>query len=148
MPCKGQNQHFLKTQGTSIVSSKGEKIVLRGVNFGSWLVEEMWMTSFETKPPAGSEFIEIKDHVSLWRTVEKRVGKPKAIEIKTAFRNNWITQEDFDRVKRAGMNCIRVPFTCNLFEEEDGFKWLDLALKLAKERNLYVILDMHGAYER
>lgn len=105
------------------------------------------MTPFETKPPASSEFMEIKDHVSLWRTVEKRFGKPKAIEIRTAFRNNWITQEDFDTVKRAGMNCIRFPFTCDLFEEEDGFKWLNLTLKLAKERNLYVILDMHGAYE-
>ena len=148
MHCNGQNQPFLKTQGTSIVSSKGEKIVLRGVNFGSWLVEEMWMTPFETKPPVGSEFVEIKDHVSLWRTVEKRFGEKKTIELRTAFRNNWITPEDFDRVKRARMNCIRVPFTCDLFEEEDGFKWLDLALKRAKERNLYVILDMHGAYER
>ena len=146
--CLSQNLSPLKTNGTSIVDSKGARVILRGVNFGGWLVEEMWMMPFETKPPKDSKFNEVKDHVSLWRTIEQRFGKVRAAELRTSLRNNWITPEDFDRVKKAGMNCIRVPFTVDLFEEEDGFKWLDRALALAKERKLYVILDMHGAYER
>ena len=136
---------WLRAEGTRIVDEKGRAVTLRGVNFGGWLVEEMWMMPFETKPPKDSAFTEVKDHVSLWRTIEKRLGGVERDRIRTALRNAWITSADFDRVKAAGMNCVRLPFTVDLLEEPDGFAWLDKAIEMAAQRGLYVILDLHGA---
>ena len=136
---------FLHADGANIVDDAGKTIHLGGVNLGGWLVEEMWMQPFQTKPPAGSEFGEIKDHVTLWRTVEKRCGKTEMAAVRAAFRRSWITEADFDRIRAANMNCVRLPFLYDLLDEPDGWRWLDTALTWAKARNIYVILDLHGA---
>jgi aryl-phospho-beta-D-glucosidase BglC (GH1 family) len=102
---------WLRTNGTHIIDEHGKRVVLNGVNLGSWLVEEMWMMPYQTQPPQGSQLTEIKDHVSLWRNVEQRFGKAEMIRIRTAMRQAWITPGDFDRIRAAGMNCVRLPFT-------------------------------------
>jgi endoglucanase len=136
---------WLRAEGTRIVDQGGKAVVLRGANLGGWLVEEMWMMPIRTKPPAGSKSREVKDHVSLWRTIERRLGPSGRDRIRTALRDAWISEADFDRIRKAGMNCVRVPFTFDLLEEPDGFAWLDKALDRARGRGLYVILDLHGA---
>src|SRR5690349_8978294 len=67
---------MLKAQGEKIVDARGETVRLRGINLGGWLVEEMWMQPFVTKAPAadGPKPVEVKDHVTLWRTIEERLG--------------------------------------------------------------------------
>lgn len=136
---------WLRSDGARIVNERGETVVLRGYNLGGWLVEEMWMMPFFTKPPEGSEFKEIRDHASLWATVEKRFGAKEMIRVRAALRNAWITEADFDRLRELGLNCLRVPFLYELLDEPDGFSWLDKALDWARQRGMYVILDLHGA---
>ena len=58
---------WLHAEGTRIADQDGKPVILRGVNLGGWLVEEMWMMPFQTKPPAELRWPEVKDHVSLWR---------------------------------------------------------------------------------
>src|SRR5262249_44603698 len=87
----------------------------------------------------------IRDRTMLWQTFEKRFGKEKMHEIRSAFRNNFITDKDFERIKKAGFNCVRLPFLYDLIDEPEGlFYWLDKAIFAAKSHGLYVILDMHG----
>jgi hypothetical protein len=135
---------WLRTDGTRIVDEAGKTVTLRGANLGGWLVEEMWLMPFQTKPPEGSGLAEVKDHVSLWRTIEGRLGAAERDRIRTALREAWIAEADFDRVRDAGMNHVRVPFIFDMLEEPDGFSWLDKALERAKARGLYVVLDLHG----
>lgn len=135
----------LQTRGTQIVDAGGRAVTLRGVNLGGWLVEEPWMQPFVTKPPDGSPLPPIKDHVSLWATVEKRLGKAGVRRVRTAFRQAWVSEADFDRIHAAGLNCVRLPFLAGLLDEPGGFRWLDQALAWAGRRGIYVILDMHGA---
>lgn len=136
---------LLHAQGTNIVDASGHVVTLQGINLGGWLVEEMWMQPFVTKPPAGAAFPPIKDHVSLWTTVEKRFGVDGKNQVQTAFRNAWISEGDFKRIHAAGFNCVRLPFLASIVSEPGGLHWLDQAVAWAGQNQIYVILDMHGA---
>ena len=139
------NLSWLHTTGTQIRNERNETMVLGGANLGGWLVEEMWMMPFVADPPPGSGLAPITDHVSLWRTVETRLGKPAMLRVRGALRDSWVTPADFDRIRAAGMNCVRLPFTYDLLNEPDGWTRLDFALAQARRCGLYVILDLHGA---
>ena len=137
---------FLHTEGVKIVDENGRTVVFQGVNFGGWLAEEMWMLPFKETPPAGSNFLPIKDHVTLWRAVEKRFGKVEMEKIRTHFRNAFFHEADFARIAAAGLNCIRLPFFYDVMEEASGlFIWIDKAVEAANKYGIYLILDMHGA---
>ncbi len=136
---------FLHAQGTDIVDDSGHIVTLRGINLGGWLVEEMWMQPFVTKPPPGSAWKPIKDHVSLWSTVEKRLGAAGRERVQTAFRQAWVDESDFQRLHAAGFNCVRLPFLSGLVDEPGGLHWLDQAVSWANRNQIYVILDLHGA---
>ncbi len=137
---------WLSTKKTKIVNPQGQEVVLKGINLGGWLVEEMWMLPFVLEPPKDKDYALIQDHISLWQVFEKRFGKDKMVEIRYAFRKAWISDRDFANIKKAGFNAVRLPFLYDLKNEPEGlFFWLDYAIELAKDHGLYVILDMHGA---
>jgi len=135
----------LKVSGTQIVHGEGNPIVLRGVNFGSWLVEEIWMMPVEGVPPAGSSFSKVIDHSTLWDTFRQRFGDEGVLQIRKAWRDCWITREDFVRVKELGLNCVRLPFLHDSLDAPDGlFPRIDQAVTWARETGVYLILDLHG----
>lgn len=137
---------FLKTDGTRIVNEHGQPVVLRGVNLGGWLVEEMWMMPFVTTPPTNTAFAEIRDHVTLWKTLEQRFGLAEMQRLRDELRHAWLGAEDVANIRAAGLNCVRLPFLYDLTRESGGlWPWLDDALAWARENELYVVLDMHGA---
>jgi glucan 1,3-beta-glucosidase len=106
----------------------------------------MWMMPFQAKPPEGSDAKEIKDHVSLWSTIEKRLGKEAMYRMRAQLRENWITEADFDRLRVAGFNSVRLPFLYDSLEPPDDlFFWLDKGIEWASKRGMYVVIDMHGA---
>ena len=134
----------LHAQGVQIVDEQGHPVVLRGINLGGWLVEEPWMMPIQTKPPAGSTLPPIRDNRSLWSVVEARLGAGGRARVQAAFRQAWVNEGDFDRMRAAGLNCVRLPFLASEVEEPDGFRYLDQAVAWAGQRGIYVILDMHG----
>jgi hypothetical protein len=135
----------VRVAGTHIVNEQGKSIALRGINFGSWLVEEIWMMPVEDTPPAGSSFSKVIDHASLWETFRQRFGQQGVLQIRKAWRDCWITREDFLRVKELGLNCVRLPFLYDSLEAPDGlFPRIDQAVAWARETGVYLILDLHG----
>ncbi len=142
---------MLSAVGEDIVDADGNAVVLRGTNFGGWLVQEGWMCP--TKQT---------DTLSTDMTLYSRFGKEKAEALIAAYQDSWITEEDFKTVKELGLNVVRVPFTyMNVYHHlsdegellhpdeftlrEDPFERLDFALEMCKKYGLYLILDMHGA---
>lgn len=142
---------MLSAVGEDIVDADGNAVVLRGTNFGGWLVQEGWMCPTEQT-----------DTLSTDMTLYSRFGKEKAEELISAYQDSWITEEDFKTVKELGLNVVRVPFTyMNVYYHlsdkgellhpdeftlrEDPFERLDFALEMCKKYGLYLILDMHGA---
>jgi hypothetical protein len=144
-PANSQGLSMLHADGPNIVDSTGKTVVLRGVNLGGWLVEEMWMLPFETNPPAGSGLSKINDHVSLWNVVEQRFGEHGKERIRTAYRKSWITEADFQKMSGDGINCVRLPFLASLLDEPEGVAWLDRAVAWGGKYGIYVVLDLHGA---
>lgn len=141
----------LHVQGTQIVDDTGKPVLLRGVNFGSWLLLE---NSF-----FGAGF---QDEKALWDTLQSRFGADGMAEVREAFRSAWITPADFQRVHDLGFNNVRVPFRYTVLTEDLNadqlgqlargeldtgllhWEWLDNAVNWAARAGVYVILDMHG----
>ncbi len=138
---------FLVTDGQDIVNKKGEKVVLKGVNLGAWMIWEGWLCPYEND----------LDHYTALAVLEERFGREKAYELFNTYMDNWITEYDLDEIKKMGFNCVRIPFWFrNFYYDDNGTKildkngeWdfsrLDWVVEECSKRELYVVLDMHGA---
>ena len=141
----------LKTNGTQWQNQEDQKVALRGINLGNWLAMEMWM--FGSEEPVGSD---IKDQCRLEVKLEERFGLEEKNAVLKNHRDNWIQESDWDQMQAAGFNLIRVPFLFDLLEDTsapqtlkaDAWHYLDLAIAEARKREMYIVLDLHGAVGR
>lgn len=145
------DEDFITTKGRKLYNKKGEEIQLKGVNLGGWLIHEDWLCPDEL--PEGTQY----DNETILKILEERFGREKAYELVNLYQDNWITEYDLDIIKERGFNCVRVPFWYrNFYYDDDGTKildengeWdfsiLDWVVEECSKREIYVILDMHGA---
>ena len=138
--------NLLQLKNGQITDTNNQPVFLKGCNTGNWLMLEMWMLNYAGKG--------IEDQHEFIETLEHRFGKGEAEKLMDIYRSHWIKESDFDIIKSFGMNTVRLPFDYKLLMDSDkkpfklktdAWEWLDLAIKIAKEKELYVILDMHGA---
>jgi len=54
-----------------------------------------------------------------------------------------IVERDFDIMKEMGANVVRIPYTMEWIYEESYLHRIDMQIQWCKERDMYVILDMH-----
>jgi len=135
---------FLHTRGQDIVNEHGEKIMLRGVGLGNWLLPEgyMWMFGNEYDRPRRIE-----------KLVSDLIGPEKAKQFWTEFRKNYIAAADIQRIAQLGYNSVRPALNSRLFVtdgnateySEEGFALLDNLIQWCKANDVYVIIDMHAA---
>ena len=138
------NLSLLHTAGQNIVNASGEKIYLKGVGLGNWLLPEGYMWKFGA---LGDRPRKIE------KVVADLIGEEKAQSFWKAYRHNYITEADIKRIHELGFNCLRLPINSRLLltEEEnpvyieDGFQLIDSLVSWCKKYKLYVILDMHAA---
>lgn len=142
----GQGLH---TQGTQIINSNNEEVLLRGYGPGGWQIMEGYM--MQTSGFAGSQH-EIKEKLI------DLMGESNTETFFNKWRENHFTQRDVDSLAAWGFNSIRIPMHYNLFtlpiEEEavagentwieTGFELIDDVLDWAAPHDIYVILDMHA----
>ena len=138
---------FLKTKGSKIINAEGKTVQLKGVNLGAWLIWEDWLCPYE----------EVSDHYEALQVLTERFGVEGAYELMNTYQDNWITEYDLDNIKAMGFNCVRVPFWFrNFYYDDNGSKildengeWdfsrLDWIVEECSKREIYVVLDMHGA---
>ncbi|MBN1597842.1 MAG: cellulase family glycosylhydrolase [Bacteroidales bacterium] len=132
---------LLRAEGNRVVNEEGDTIMLRGTNAGSWLVQEDWMTG----NTAGCQ-------LEMLETLNERFGPSVTEDLIDIWEENWITEDDLDNIQELGFNCVRVPFTFMNLIYYDSYQWkydafdrLDWIVEECDEREIYVILDMHGA---
>lgn len=142
-------QSFLKANGKLIVNENGEKVILRGMGLGGWMLQEGYM--FKLGNIGMQHRIKAK--------IEDVVGKEKTNQFYEAWLANHTTKADIDAMAAWGFNSMRLPMHYNLYtlpvEEEKvpgqntwlekGFAMTDSLLQWCKANKIYLILDLHAA---
>ena len=145
----GFGQGFLKAQGRLIVNEKGEKVILRGIGLGGWMVQEGYMLKLGKIGP----------QYRIREKITELVGPEKA----AAFYDRWLANDirkiDIDSMAAWGFNSVRLPmhyalYTLPVDKEpvagkdtwlEKGWALTDSLLSWCKADHIYLILDMHAA---
>ena len=83
------NISFLHTAGQDIVNDFGEKIYLKGVGLGNWLLPEGYMWKFGN---LGDRPRKIE------KVIVDLIGNEKAQNFWKAYRQNYITEADIKRI--------------------------------------------------
>ena len=135
---------FLHTRGQDIVNENGDKVLLRGVGLGNWLLPEgyMWKFGNDGDRPRRIE-----------KLVSDLIGPDKAKQFWSEFRKSYIAEADIKRIAQLGYNSVRPALNSRLFivdgnpptYSEEGFALLDNLVKWCKANGVYVIIDMHAA---
>ncbi|MFP4548903.1 MAG: glycoside hydrolase family 5 protein [Fidelibacterota bacterium] len=142
---------FLKADGKLIVNGNGDEVLLRGMGFGGWMVQEPYMMKVSASAPAGQH--------TIFEDIEELVGPENLETYHQAWLDNYCTEKDVEQLKKLGFNSLRVALHYNLFtlpiQEEPvtgqntwldrGFEMTDELLEWCKEHQVYLILDLHAA---
>ena len=146
---KGSGQGFLKAQGRLIVNEKGEKVILRGIGLGGWMLQEGYMLKLGKIGP----------QYRIREKITELVGPEKAAAFYDRWQANDIRKIDIDSMAAWGFNSVRLPmhyalYTLPVDKEpvagkdtwlEKGFNLTDSLLSWCKADHIYLILDMHAA---
>jgi hypothetical protein len=131
---------FLRVKGRQIVEQSGKEVILCGVNLGNWLMMEGYISGGLNKP------------VHLFaQAFAKKYGQKELAAFLKLYRDTYIQEKDFLRIRQMGANCIRLPFPARLlaakanYFDESGFTYLKRAVAWARKHSLYLILDLHAA---
>lgn len=134
---------FLHTKGGNIYNAEGEKILLKGVGLGNWLLPEGYMWKFYKSCDRPRRIEEL---------IQKLVGEKKANQFWEQFRENYIREADIECIAKEGFNSIRLPVNYRVIQDEktgnlleDGITHIDKVINWCTRYGLYVILDLHGA---
>ncbi len=147
MPVYGQG--FLKAKGKLIVNEKGEKVILRGMGLGGWMLQEGYMFRLSN----------IGQQYRIKEKIREVVGEEKTKQFYESWLTNHTTKADIDSMAAWGFNSMRLPMHYNLYtlpvdEEktpgqntwiEKGFAMTDSLLAWCKANKIYLILDLHAA---
>ena len=137
---ESQETNFLHVQGEKIVNGRGETVLLRGFCLGGWMNMENFITGYP-----GHES-------GLRAAVAQVLGAEKARFFFERFLQYFIQKDDLRFIKDLGCNVIRIALNYRHFEADDrpfeykaeGLTLLDNIIGLARELQLYVILDLHA----
>lgn len=144
------SQSFLRAQGQAIVNEAGDTVRLRGMGLGGWMLQEGYM--LQTAGFANAQH-------QIRQKIEQLIGPEDTQLFYDHWLANHVREADIDSLKAWGFNCVRLPIHYNLFtlavEEEPipgqhtwlskGFELTDSLIAWCKEREMYVLLDLHAA---
>lgn len=114
----------------------GPNRTIRGVNLGGWLLLEKWIA------PAVFDGIKAPDE---FRFSLDDGGTQRLRE----HRESFISEADFRWIAQCGLNAVRLPVGYWILEGDESYiaapDILDRAFAWAKQYNLGILLDLHGA---
>ena len=160
-----QQQPLLRTQpqrkDAVVVSAQGGAVAVmaaeaegnpkphyRGVNLGGWLVLESWMYPDWWKTTGVKTWLGEMQFVGA-------LGNEKAKKFLEKHWDTWVTRQDLEDLKNAGITHVRIPIGYWILGEEfllpgetylpGAWPYLLRTLGWCKELGLKAIVDLHGA---
>lgn len=141
-------QGFLKANGKLITDSKGNKVILRGMGFGGWMLQEGYMFRLGN---FGQQY-------KIKALIQDVAGSEYAAKFYDQWLVNHTRKVDIDSMAAWGFNSVRLPMHYQLYtlpvdQEpvagqntwiEKGFAKTDSLLKWCKANHMYLILDLHA----
>lgn len=118
---------------------------IRGVNLGGWLSIEPFITpSFFDEYSSGDEVIDEY-------TLTKRLGSQASQKLEEHYAK-FITEKDFEEIKDAGMDHVRIPLSYWAVKTYDddpyvpkiSWRYLLRAIEYCRKYGLRVKIDIHG----
>ena len=149
------NAQFLHRDGKYIVDGENNKVLIRSIGTGNWMIQEGYMMQ---STDAG-----IHTHTQFRNKLIETMGKEKTDEFYGIWLASHFTKTDLDSMKSWGFNAVRPAlhykwFTLPIEEEkrnaegkltdtwlDEGFAYTDSLLRWCTQNEMYLILDMHGA---
>lgn len=121
---------------------------IRGVNIGGWLVLEPWITPsiFDAANKNRPE----KDIVDEY-TLSEKLGPDAALAVLRKHWDSFVTWQDFNKIKDAGFNIVRIPIGYWAYDTFDSpyvkgaAAYIDAAVDWARLLGLKIVIDLHGA---
>lgn len=143
------NAQWLRAHNGYVVNDNNEKVILRGMGLGGWMLQEGYMYHLHF---LGQQY-------RIREKIEEIAGPEKTASFYEKWLQNHCTRPDVDSLAAWGFNSIRLPMHYNLYtlpvdEEpvagehtwiEKGFALTDSLLAWCKENKMYLILDLHAA---
>ncbi|KAL8850563.1 MAG: hypothetical protein Q9221_004520 [Calogaya cf. arnoldii] len=115
---------------------------VRGVNLGGWLVLEPWITPSIFQNQEGNP---VDEYTLCERT-------PNARDILKKHWDSWVSLKDFQKIKAAGFNTVRIPIGYWAYKKylndpyiQGAAPYIDKAIGWARQTGLKVWIDVHGA---
>ena len=128
---------FVHAQGKELIGIDGKPLMLRGINLGNWFLPEGYMFRFDHGPSSAREID------ALFRDL---AGPDATDRFWREWRENYISREDIQLIRKAGFNSVRIPLHHALFVENGaGFPTLDRVIGWCREAGIAVVLDLHAA---
>lgn len=121
----------LSVDQTHIINEHGEKVMLRAVGLGGWLLQEGYMLN-----PNGEEIgtqWQMKNHL-----YNQGVSPENVEAFYQEWRDNFITQKDIDDIASLGFNAVRVPMHYELFLTAAQRSWRNKAIQDTTQLKHYV----------
>jgi hypothetical protein len=142
------SQGFLKANSRLIVDGKGNKVILRGMGMGGWMLQEGYMFRLGN---LGQQH-QIKAHI------EDVAGAAYTARFYDKWLTNHTRKIDVDSMAAWGFNSIRLPMHYQLYTlpvdqepvagqntwVDKGFAMTDSLVKWCKAAHIYLILDLHA----
>jgi hypothetical protein len=140
--CQDAPIEYAYVEGRDIFSPRGERLQLKGVNLGNWLLPEGYM--FKLRNCNSPRKID--------QAIRELIGNSATTAFWDAFLEHYITEADIRWLSEAGVNIIRLPFDYRLLTHDDflgrdihGYQYIDRVVQWCEQYNIFVLLDMHGA---
>jgi aryl-phospho-beta-D-glucosidase BglC (GH1 family) len=129
---------FIETKAGSFIY-KDEPIRLRGFGIGSWLNLEHFMIGI----PSAEHMIK--------RSIQEVYGDTIQRRFFDKFYEEFVQDDDFQFLKKMGVNFLRIPFNYRLFLDDndenrfkyEAFKYIDRLMELATKYEIFIMLDLH-----
>jgi len=138
----------LRVSGQKIVDATGKNFVMKGFGAGEWTNVEAYMIEW---PDGDGKYLWYYGHTRIHDTLAGMMSPSAYDKYWQDWNHNIMTEDDFARMQRWGVNTLRVSINHHWLSPSDGvylqsgWDWLDQMVAWGKAHDIAIVLCLHAA---